>query len=106
MDKRPGSKKRPTKSARKDAAKPLRIEPDYEQPFPKVYANYASISNTPFEFAIDFCNIGPPHRQNASQNILYAPVNVRVLIPSQMVSNLINALQTQLSKSSNMPKED
>lgn len=76
----------------------VRVQPDYDNPFPSAYANFAAVSHTPFEVCIDFCTIAPPNRHDAEKKILYAPVTVRVMIQPGMIEGLINALQVQLDR--------
>lgn len=105
MTRRPAIKKRPAKSENKEKSKAIKISPDYEQQFPTVYSNFASISRTPFEFAIDFCIIGPHPKHDENDNTVYVPIGVRVLIPNQVVPKLIEAIQEHIEKTSKMLEE-
>ena len=67
---------------------------------PRIYANFCSISRTPFDFTLTFCEVLPPTekavREAATDRILKAPVRSRIVVPMGFVPNLINALQEHL----------
>jgi hypothetical protein len=86
------------KSTKLAEGAPLKIRPDYSHSFPNLYANYASIGHTPFEFAIDFCTIPSPGTATIKDDVLYAPITVRLLIPPAVAASLVSALQIQLEK--------
>ena len=76
------------------------IVPDDASDEPRTYANFCSISHTPFDFTLTFCEVLPPTekavREAAADRVLKAPVRARVVVPSGFVPNLINALQEHL----------
>ena len=75
------------------------IVPD-ESHEPRTYANFCSISHTPFDFTLTFCEVLPPTekavREAAAERILKAPVRAQIVVPMGFVPNLINALQEHL----------
>ena len=76
------------------------IVPDEASDTPRTYANFCSISHTPFDFTLTFCEVLPPTekavREAAAERLLKAPVRSRVVVPLGFVPNLINALQEHL----------
>ena len=76
------------------------IVPDEESHDPRTYANFCSISHTPFDFTLTFCEVLPPTekavREAAADRVLKAPVRARIVVPMGFVPNLINALQEHL----------
>jgi hypothetical protein len=76
----------------------LDLVASYEQSFPSFYSNYAAVSNTPTELCIDFCVLAPPHRVNVEKKTAGVPVIARVLIPADMASGLVKALESQIQR--------
>ena len=76
------------------------IVPDDGGQRDRVYTNFCAVSHTPFDFTLTFCEVLPPTeaelRQAATEQVLRAPVKVRVTIPVQLMPNLIGTLQEQL----------
>ena len=76
------------------------IVPDESSDAPRTYANFCAISHTPFDFTLTFCEVLPPSekavREADTQRELQAPVRARIVVPTQFVPNLINALQEHL----------
>lgn len=76
------------------------IVPDDDSRLPRVYSNFCSIQNSPFDFTLTFCEmlpIGERELQQAQQSqIVKAPVRARMVVPVQMVPGLIAALQENL----------
>src|SRR5262252_5865627 len=73
------------------------IVPDEQPGEPRTYSNFCSISHTPFDFTLTFCEVMPLSEQElrkAEQNqVIKAPVRTRVVVPVQFVPNLVAALQ-------------
>jgi hypothetical protein len=73
------------------------VVPDENSNVPRVYSNFCSIQNSPFDFTLTFCEmlpIGEREMQQAQANhIVKAPVRARMVVPVQMVPGLIAALQ-------------
>ena len=67
---------------------------------PRVYANFCAIAHTPFDFTLTFCEVMPISekelRQAESEHVIRAPVKTRVVVPIQMIPNLIGALQEHM----------
>jgi hypothetical protein len=66
----------------------------------RTYANFCGVSHTPFDFTLTFCEVQPLSEQDVKlaqqEHVVKAPVRVRVVVPVQIVSSLIAALQDQL----------
>src|SRR5436305_1703759 len=77
------------------------IVPD-EEPgsAPRTYANFCSISHTPFDFTLTFCEVMPLSEkeiQNAEkEHVVRAPVRAKIVVPVQFIPNLVAALQEHL----------
>ena len=73
------------------------IIPDDDNKVPRVYSNFCSIQNSPFDFTLTFCEmhpIGERELQEAqSTHFVKAPVKARLVVPVQMIPGLISALQ-------------
>lgn len=73
------------------------IVPDDDNTIPRIYSNFCSIQNSPFDFSLTFCEmqpIGEREIQQAQQSqVVRAPVRARMVVPVQMIPGLISALQ-------------
>jgi hypothetical protein len=73
---------------------------DPENKEPRVYANFCAIAHTPFDFTLTFCEVMPLSEQdirNAEQEqVIKAPVRAKVVVPIQLIPNLVAALQEHL----------
>lgn len=73
------------------------VVPDEDPAVPRVYSNFCSIQNSPFDFTLTFCEmppIGAREIQEAQKDhVVRAPVRARMVLPVQMVPGLITALQ-------------
>ncbi len=76
------------------------IVPDEDNKIPRIYSNFCSIQNSPFDFTLTFCEmlpIGERELQEAQQSqVVKAPVRARMVVPVQMLPGLIAALQENL----------
>ena len=76
------------------------IVPDDDAKEPRSYANFCSISHTPFDFTLTFCEVMPLSEQdirNAEvEQIVKAPVRAKIVVPVQLLPNLISALQEHM----------
>ncbi len=76
------------------------IVPDDTGDLPRTYANFCAISHTPFDFTLAFCEVLPLSErdiQNAeAEHVVRAPVRAKVVVPLQVVPNLIAALQEHM----------
>ncbi len=86
------------------------IVPADDAAAPRAYANFCSIAHTPFDFTLTFCEVMPLSekdlRSAESNQVVQAPVRSKVVIPVQLVPNLINALKEHMrlfSDSANTP---
>jgi hypothetical protein len=76
------------------------IVPDDTQELPRTYANFCAISHTPFDFTLAFCEVLPLSEQDIkaaeADHVVRAPVRAKVVVPLQVVPNLIAALQEHM----------
>ena len=73
------------------------IVPDEDRTIPRVYSNFCSIQNSPFDFTLTFCEMLPLGEREIQQaqasHVVKAPVRARMVVPVQMIPGLIAALQ-------------
>ncbi len=73
------------------------IVPDDTTDVERVYSNFCSIQNSPFDFTLTFCEMHPigerQLQEAASTHVVKAPVKARMVVPVQMIPGLISALQ-------------
>jgi hypothetical protein len=76
------------------------IVPDDSAGLERTYANFCAISHTPFDFTLAFCEVLPLSEQDIkaaeSEHVVRAPVRAKVVVPLQVVPNLIAALQEHM----------
>jgi len=76
------------------------IVPDDATDAPRTYANFCAVSHTPFDFTVTFCEMTPLSEKDIraaeAEHIVRAPIKARVVLPVQVLPNLIAALQEQL----------
>jgi hypothetical protein len=76
------------------------IVPDEGEPGPRTYSNFCAISHTPFDFTLTFCEVLPLSERDLheaeSEHTVRAPVRARIVVPVQVVPNLIAALQEHM----------
>ena len=76
------------------------IVPDEAGDSPRTYANFCAISHTPFDFTLAFCEVLPLSekdiRNAESDHVVRAPVRSKIVVPLQVVPNLIAALQEHM----------
>ena len=76
------------------------IVPDDSTDAPRTYANFCAVNHTPFDFTVTFCEMTPLSEKDIraaeADHIVRAPVKARVVLPVQVLPNLIAALQEQL----------
>jgi hypothetical protein len=76
------------------------IVPDDSSNTPRVYANFCAISHTPFDFTLAFCEVLPLSEQDIkaaeADHIVRAPVRAKIVVPLQVLPNLIAALQEHM----------
>jgi hypothetical protein len=64
---------------------------------PRTYSNFCSIAHTPFDFTLTFCEVMPLSekeiREAETEHVVRAPIRAKVVVPPQLVPNLIAALQ-------------
>jgi hypothetical protein len=65
-----------------------------------VYANFCAVAHTPFDMTLTFCHVRPLSERDVelaeqSQRVR-APIVARIVVPFNIVSGLIGALQEQL----------
>ena len=73
------------------------IIPEEAPDVARIYSNFCSIQNSPFDFTLTFCEMLPIGEREVQQaqvsHIVKAPVRARLVLPVQMVPGLIAALQ-------------
>jgi len=73
------------------------VVPDEDSAVPRIYSNFCSIQNSPFDFTLTFCEMQPIGEREikAAQatHTVKAPVKARLVVPVQMIPGLIAALQ-------------
>jgi len=66
----------------------------------RTYANFCGVSHTPFDFTLTFCEVQPLSEHDIQlaqqEHVVRAPVRARIVVPVQIVSSLVAALQDQL----------
>jgi hypothetical protein len=76
------------------------IVPDDDGATPRTYANFCAISHTPFDFTLSFCEVQPLSQRDIeaaqADHIIRAPVRAKVVVPLQVLPNLIAALQEHM----------
>ncbi|HEY2431077.1 MAG TPA: DUF3467 domain-containing protein [Vicinamibacterales bacterium] len=76
------------------------IVPDDDGRTPRTYANFCAISHTPFDFTLSFCEVQPLSTRDVeaaeAEHIVKAPVRAKIVLPLQVVPNLIAALQEHM----------
>jgi uncharacterized protein DUF3467 len=73
------------------------IVPDEDVSVSRIYSNFCSIQNSPFDFTLTFCEMHPIGEREIHEaqttHIVKAPVKARLVVPVQMIPGLIAALQ-------------
>jgi hypothetical protein len=83
--------------------KPVQIIADHTLTSSRIYSNYVQVSVSPIDCTLTFCDvIGPQSEEEALKmqktGTLPAPVKGVMVIPTQIVDGLIQALQAQRDK--------
>jgi len=75
----------------------FKIIPEEDETTPRLYSNFCSIQNSPFDFTLTFCDVHPLGERELQQaqetGFVKAPVKARLVVPVQMLPGLITALQ-------------
>jgi hypothetical protein len=80
------------------------IVPDDNGRSERTYANFCAISQTPFDCTLTFCEVQPLsedeirkiNTSEPGEMVVRAPVRAKVVVPFQVLPNLVAALQEQL----------
>ena len=76
------------------------IVPDDKDETRRTYANFCAISHTPFDFTLSFCEVLPLSESDIQQaqanHVVRAPVRAKIIVPIQVLPNLIAALQEHM----------
>ena len=76
------------------------IIPDESGDSPRTNANFCAISHTPFDFTLSFCEVQPLSQKDIegaeTNHVVRAPVRAKIVLPLQVVPNLIAALQEHM----------
>jgi hypothetical protein len=83
--------------------RPVQIIADHSISSPRIYSNYVQVSVSPLDCTLTFCDvIGPQSEEEALRmqktGTLPAPVRAVLVIPTQIVEGLIQAIQAQRDK--------
>ena len=83
--------------------RPVQIIPDPALTSSRVYANYVQVSASPIDCTLTFCVVMGPQSEEEALKIqktgcLQAPIKVVLVIPTQIIDGLIQALQAQRDK--------
>src|ERR1700751_4599063 len=66
----------------------------------RTYANFCAISHTPFDFTLSFCEVQPLSARDIeaaeADHVIKAPVRAKIVLPLQVVPNLLAALQEHM----------
>ena len=75
------------------------IVPDDSVDTPRAYANFCAVNHTPFDFTVTFCDMAPLSEKDIraaeAEHVVRAPIKARIILPPQVIPNLIGALQEQ-----------
>jgi hypothetical protein len=73
------------------------VVPAEDSTVARIYSNFCSIQNSPFDFTLTFCEMLPLSERELQQaqetHVVQAPVRARMVVPVQMLPGLIAALQ-------------
>ena len=73
------------------------IVPEDSTTTSRTYSNFCSISHTPFDFTLTFCEVMPLSEREIKEaeadHVVRAPVRAKIVVPVQFVPNLIAAMQ-------------
>ena len=76
------------------------IVPDDRDDLQRTYANFCAISHTPFDFTLAFCEVLPLSDKDIqaaeADHVVKAAVRAKIVVPLQVVPNLIAALQEHM----------
>jgi hypothetical protein len=76
------------------------IVPDEPGTEPRSYANFCSISHTPFDFTLTFCEVLPLSENDIkaaeTEQVVRAPIKSKIVVPVQLIPNLVAALQEHM----------
>ena len=89
--------------------RPVQIVADHTLTSSRIYANYVQVSISPIDCTMTFCEvIGPQSEEEALRmqktGVLPSPVKAVLVIPTQVVEGLIQALQAQRDKQGGLDK--
>jgi hypothetical protein len=67
---------------------------------PRTYSNFCSIAHTPFDFTLTFCEVMPLSekeiKEAETEHVVRAPARAKIVVPPQLIPNLVAALQENL----------
>ena len=91
---------KPKDESAEDQVEGFTLQPNYQAPFSTVYSNFALVSHTGDDLAVDFCLVAPPYHPHIETKTIPVPVIARVILPPGLAQGLIDALRIQLDKQS------
>ena len=77
------------------------IVPEDAPEFPRTYANFCAIAQTPFDVTLTFCEVRPLSEreirdaESSGEHVVQAPVRAKIVLPLASVQALVAALQEQ-----------
>jgi hypothetical protein len=84
---------------KKGKTKALQLIPNLPAKLGRVYSNFVEISHSPWDFTLRFCDAPPgsdvPRLKLKDGNKVEIPTTIEVIIPVNLMSGLIEALQAQ-----------
>lgn len=86
------------KKKKKDIKIKLIPDPEMVLDYPRLYANYAAVQSTPFDFTIRFCDALPIFEKSQKEGGILEkriPVVAEIVLPVNIFPNLIEAMTTQ-----------
>lgn len=95
----PDGKAKTTRKGRGPSESPIPIRPVNIDGLERIYANHVRISNTNLDFTLTFCDIQAPSEIPEVQEkfddtgVLEAPIVCRVVLPVELIPDLIKALR-------------
>ena len=76
------------------------IVPDPATSPDRIYANFCAVAHTPFDVTLSFCEVLPLSERDIqaaeADHVVRAPVRAKIVVPLQVVPNLIAALQEHM----------
>ena len=83
----------------KEGIEVITLEPNDELVSNRLYSNFVQVANSPYDFALKFCDAPAVFNQkNITEGVLSIPIVAEIVIPFNLMPNLIKTLQIQYEK--------